>query len=276
VRHLTSPPSRAVSGALIAVILGATLAVAGATPAGAQTCIRTPSGGIVCTGATNTQTGGGPAPSGGGVPIDPAMLDPTITDGPGGQPCLTQTYDPTGAVPGLPAAVDGIVDAVVTIIAGALGYGACPGAAPIPSPTEVAQSYFNRSELPGPNPKIEPGRGIVSLPVYLQSGAEMTWEKSVPQTLYGPLTIKATSELYVDWGDGTSVDEGPYSTPGASYADGGGISHPYADDGRFDVTVRQVWSVTWQFGPAGGTFPAIELSDSVQDFPILELQAVTD
>ncbi len=264
---------------LAGVIVMAAVGVAGVPSAEAEDpggCVS-PGGQVITCGGTTVSPvpgNGGPSQNGGGAPIDPALLDPTIGSGPTGP--LTYTVNPSGILPGLPQVVDGVVDAVVQIIAGLLGYESCAGAPAIPSPTEVAQSYFNRSELPGPNAKIEPGRGIVSLPVYLQSGAQMTWQKSVPQTLYGPLTLKGESKLSVDWGDGTTVDRGPYTTPGASYSGGGGISHRYADDARYDITVRQVWSVTWQFGPAGGTLPVIEITDSVDNFPVIELQAVTD
>ncbi|MBI2708841.1 MAG: hypothetical protein HYX34_04010 [Actinobacteria bacterium] len=205
------------------------------------------------------------------------MIDPVMSSGPDGRPCYTWRPDPNPPTEVFQRAQDAAADAAFLAQAAAAGIAACPGAPPVPTPEAVAVSYFDRSTLPRPRVSTQPpGRGLVAIPVLVQANTPMTWAKTIADTPFGPLTLAATSTITVDWGDGTTADNGPYARPGTTYGQPGTIGHRYADQGRYDITVTQTWTVTWSFGPTRGTIGDLAVTDTIDAFPILQAQARTN
>ncbi|MBI2709588.1 MAG: hypothetical protein HYX34_07815, partial [Actinobacteria bacterium] len=92
-------------------------------------------------------------------------------------------------------------------------------------------------------------------------------------TPFGPLTISARAQIFVDWGDGERT--GPYDAPGEAYPEGE-IVHRYADAGSFDVAVVYRWSASWRWGAQGGEIPGtLDSVDRITGFPVRAYQART-
>ena len=90
----------------------------------------------------------------------------------------------------------------------------CPSAAPAEpsSPNDAARGFYRRIRLPVPEPSVHPDHVIVGWRTYLETNTTLT-RSYTTDTPFGPLTLTATSSLWVDWGDGSGLD-GPYTTAG--------------------------------------------------------------
>jgi hypothetical protein len=154
-------------------------------------------------------------------------------------------------------------------------YPPCPGAqAPVRTPaTEAATFWRLQGEdlLPKPAPRIAPGYMLAGKLAYLETGATMAtrFEHATP---LGPLTIEATSTVFVDWGDGTGRD-GPHAGPGGPWPNGT-ITHTWTTAKPYDVTVVQRWTATWRLGGTSGTLDGLTTEARIEDFPVRQLQAV--
>ncbi len=145
------------------------------------------------------------------------------------------------------------------------------GAAPAFDPAAAAESWWAAQALVAPEPVIAPGEMLVGLDAVLQANTDMTLDLAAPTTPFGALDVDISSELYVDWGDGTVT--GPHDHPGEPWPEGA-ITHVYRYEGAYDVVVTQEWSATWTFGDQSGTLPVTETSGTIDDFPVREVQAV--
>jgi hypothetical protein len=126
------------------------------------------------------------------------------------------------------------------------------------------------SQLPLPQPSIDPGRAITGLRSYLDVGAPTTFDDSISgDVLPVTVAIDASAQYRVDWGDGTVET---YSSSGGPYPDGD-ITHVHTSSGSYTVTVTPVWTVSWEGGGQSFTFTA-ELVPSTVDLPVGEVQSV--
>lgn len=123
-----------------------------------------------------------------------------------------------------------------------------------------AVSFYESVELPVPKPYVEPGRLPVGFEAFLETGAPTTQTFNT-DTPFGPLTLTATAQIFVDWDDPhDDVDgwQGPFTDPGP-YPDGG-ITHVYQYDGLYEIAVRYEWTAAWSIGPITGTIDGVQTS----------------
>ena len=145
--------------------------------------------------------------------------------------------------------------------------------------------------LPPPAGELDPGDEVVTgMDTYLQIGDYgPDWDTDTdPRTVTwtGPITIVATAEHRVDWGDGTTTPEaGWYATNGRAWSEnppeGGAepITHVYQDatdgDDRTTITVTTRWTARWSVpGGGGGVVPFFRYSESTVDLDVDEVQPV--
>jgi hypothetical protein len=150
-------------------------------------------------------------------------------------------------------------------------YGLCPGAElPEADPAVLAEVFWGEVLLPKPVPRIEPGWAMTGRLAYLETQAPLT-QTFTRDTPLGPLTITATGEFLVDWGDGTRT--GPHGTAGGPWPDGR-ITHGYVTAGAVDVVLTERWRATWTLGARSGTLTALSTEGVLTDLPVREVQAV--
>jgi len=106
---------------------------------------------------------------------------------------------------------------------------------------------------------------------YLEAGSPLAGHFEHPTPL-GVLVVDATSEVWVDWGDGSGV-EGPFADAGAPWPSGR-ITHYWTETRTYDVRVHQRWTARWQLGGASGELGGLVTEGVIDDFPVRELQAV--
>lgn len=148
----------------------------------------------------------------------------------------------------------------------------CPQAeAPLPEPGVVAEEVVRRMQLPVPEPRIEPGRMLVGLRAYLETGGRLDFGHA-EETVLGQIDVAARAVVFVDWGDGTQT--GPHESGGGPWPVGD-ITHVYQHAGEYDVVVRYRWVADWAVGGATGTIDTgLETVASIPGFEIEERQAV--
>lgn len=130
----------------------------------------------------------------------------------------------------------------------------------VTTPEMEAAAFFRRIELPVPEPHVAPGRLLVGLESFLETGAPRSQTYGPVDTPFGPLTLTATARIYVDWDDphdDVAGEHGPYDAEPGPYPDGG-IRHVYQYDGWYRIAVRYVWTATWAIGDVGGTIGGVE------------------
>ena len=154
----------------------------------------------------------------------------------------------------------------------------CQGPDAVPAlastPLIEAARFWQRMDLPELAPRIAPGKALVGLPAYLETGGAPTVTAGGP-TPFGPLTITATRSVTVDWADGPGSVTGPHTGVGGPHPDGD-ITWVYGRSGDRDVAVTQTWTATWSIGPAGGTFSGRGTTSTLFGFPVEQVQAVRD
>jgi hypothetical protein len=160
-----------------------------------------------------------------------------------------------------------------------------PGAAPLPSPAQLAQ--MARSQLRLPTPTIAanpPGEQLVNLPtwMWLSSGwGPVSATASVP----GVSVTAVATPTSVSWsmGDGSTVNCTAAGTP---FQPGTDPTAPSPDCGHtyhtssasqatqaFSVTATVHWTVTWSGAGQGGTFPDMTTTGNAA-FRVAESQAL--
>jgi hypothetical protein len=150
---------------------------------------------------------------------------------------------------------------------------AVPGAtAPAPpSPDTLARAFWDVRLLPAPTLTIVPGYAITGKPVYLQIGGERTKHFDVPDPLGPPVSIDATADYVVDWGDGSPLQT--TTSPGGPWPHGD-LTHTYTTLNRHQtIRVAQRWSATWSAGDQRGTLDNLR-TDGALTFEVTQVQAV--
>jgi len=144
-------------------------------------------------------------------------------------------------------------------------YSVCPDAAALPTTTPAleAAAFLEQITLPVPTPYVQPDALPVGFEAYLETGAPTTRTYGPVDTPFGPLTLTATAQIYVDWDDNDDVDgeHGPYTGQPGPHPDGE-ITHVYQHHGVYDIAVRYVWTATWAIGDITGTIGGVETSGS--------------
>lgn len=215
------------------------------------------------------RAGGGGGRAGGGpvTPVYPAYA-PTLANDAAGLPCVgveRRTFD----TPQAASAFDQAQEPRWRTLLGQ--YAMCPGVeAPVQNPAVLAEVFWGEVLLPKPVPRIEPGWAMTGRLAYLETQAPMT-QTFTRDTPLGPLTITATGEFLVDWGDGTRT--GPHAYAGAPWPDGR-ITHGYIHTGTVDVVVTEQWRATWQLGGSSGNLTALRTEGRIDGLPVHEVQAV--
>jgi hypothetical protein len=127
------------------------------------------------------------------------------------------------------------------------------------------------TQLPLPEPSIQPGWALTGLPSYLEIGAPAAYSDEVAGgVLPVVVSFEATARYRVDWGDG-HVSE--HDSAGGPYPDGD-VTYTYADAVDRTVTVTPIWTITATGNGQTFTFPDVELVSSEVELPVRELQSV--
>jgi hypothetical protein len=152
----------------------------------------------------------------------------------------------------------------------------CPAPVGVPvaasSPVVEAARFWQQMDLPALAPSIAPGRALVGLPAYLETGGAPAVTDG-GDTPFGPLSITATRSITVDWDDGAGSTTGPHAGSGGPHPDGD-ITWMYGRSGLRDVAVTQTWTATWAVGAVSGTFTGRGTTSTLFGFPVEEVQAV--
>jgi hypothetical protein len=162
-----------------------------------------------------------------------------------------------------------------------------PGAAPVPSPAQLAQIAHNQLRLPTPTIAANPaGEQLVNLPtwMWLSSG----WgPASATASVPGVSVIAVATPTSVSWsmGDGSTVTctgggtpFQPGTDPKASSPDCG---HTYRTSSAsqagqaFPVSATVNWTVTWAGAGQGGVFPDLTTTGNAA-FRVAESQALNN
>jgi len=158
-------------------------------------------------------------------------------------------------------------------------YPLCPDAElPATTPAMEALAFVRTIGFPTPEPYVQPGSLPVGFESFLETGAPTSATYGPVDTPFGPLTVTATAQIYVDWDDphdDVEGEHGPYDAQPGPYPDGG-IRHVYQYDGWYDIAVRYVWDVQWAIGDIAGSVPGIETTGTYPDpgFEAYSRQAV--
>ena len=218
-------------------------------------------------GSEQAASGGGGGKGGGGTPVYYGRR-PVLGVDATGRSCLTSERVAFGA-PQAAVAYDLAQEPRWrTLVA---QYSICPGAElPQADPAVLAEVFWGEVLLPRPVPRIEPGWAMTGRLAYLETRAPTT-QTFTRDTPLGPLTITATGEFLVDWGDGTRT--GPHTNAGAPWPEGR-ITHGYTTARTVDVVVTEQWRATWALAGRTGNLTALRTEGSIEDLPVREVQAV--
>lgn len=147
-------------------------------------------------------------------------------------------------------------------------YGICPDAElPTTTPAMEAASFLRQITLPVPVPYVQPDALPVGFEAFLETGAPTSQTYGPVETPFGPLTLTATAQIYVDWDDphdDVEGEHGPYTGQPGPHPDGD-ITHVYQHHGVYDIAVRYEWTASWSIGDITGTIEGAETSGSYPD-----------
>jgi len=164
--------------------------------------------------------------------------------------------------------------------------GQAPGAAPLPSPEELAQQA--RSQLRLPAPRIvsnTAGIKLVTLPTWLWLDRGSWGAESATASVPGASVTATATPTSVSWslGDGTDLTCTGAGTPFPAGADPQAASpdcgHTYrrssagAPHLAFPASATVHWTVIWSGMGTGGTFPDMTTTASAS-FRVAEAQAL--
>ncbi len=164
--------------------------------------------------------------------------------------------------------------------------GQVPGAAPMPSPEELAEQARSQLRLPSPAIASSPaGTQLVQLPTWLWLDRAMWRPQSATASVPGVSVTATATPTSVSWamGDGSTVTCTGPGTPFPAHRDPQAASpdcgHTYqrssagAPGERFPALATVSWRITWSGAGASGTFPDMTTSGSAS-FRVAEAQAL--
>ncbi len=164
--------------------------------------------------------------------------------------------------------------------------GQAPGAAPLPSPEELAQQAWSQLRLPSPVIGSSPaGTQLVQLPTWLWLNRAMWRPQSATASVPGVSVTATATPTSVSWvmGDGSTVSCAGTGTPFPAHGDPRAASpdcgHTYqrssasAPGERFPAMATVSWRITWSGAGASGTFPDLTTS-ATASFRVAEAQAL--
>lgn len=201
----------------------------------------------------------------------------TVSVAPDGSPCIGTGYVPEGQP--IPRPVRGISDTEQTPGSISSIYDTAPpcpapspfaGAAQLETPAMVARRYWEQRTLPAPRPTIAPGRAITGKLAYLETRGQLR-DVNEADTVLGRLSVIASGEYTIDWGDGTTT--GPYAFEGQPWPHGE-ITHDYLNVGHYDIVITERWTATWSLAGQTGVLRELRTVGSIENFPVDQIQAV--
>jgi hypothetical protein len=143
-----------------------------------------------------------------------------------------------------------------------------------PNPATLAVRFWQTIPLPVPKPTIPPGYAITGKVAYLVTNGTTAPAAYAENTPIGQLTIQATGEYLVDWGDGTQpVWTGPYPAEGQPWPSGQ-ITHTYDNVGTYSIELREQWTAVWHLAGAAGDLGGLVTGATIPGFRAEQLQAV--
>jgi hypothetical protein len=164
--------------------------------------------------------------------------------------------------------------------------GQAPGAAPVPSPQQLAEQARAQLRLPSPVIASNPaGTQLVRLPTWLWLDRTMWWPHSATAAVPAVSVTATATPTSVSWstGDGTTVTctgpGTPFPAGGAAQAASPDCGHTYRRSSagspgeRFPITATVSWRVSWAGGGAAGAFPDLTTS-AVAFLRVAEVQAL--
>ena len=146
--------------------------------------------------------------------------------------------------------------------------------APPPNPEAYAVQFWRTIPLPVPEPQVPPGYAITGKPAYLVTHGTVSPPEYTDNTPLGVLTIDASGQYVVDWGDSTPPSwAGPYAAEGQPWPNGQ-ITHTYDYTGTYTIQVQEDWSAVWHLAGATGTLTGLHTTAAIPDFQVQQVQAV--
>ncbi len=157
----------------------------------------------------------------------------------------------------------------------------CPPSPQAPSapvqvvdPTTIAVNFWKTIPLPVPDPTVPPGYALAGKVAYLVTGGTIDPAPYVDNTPLGALTVKATGQYLVNWGDSSQPTwAGPYDFEGLAYPNGQ-ITHVYENSGIYSITVREDWSASWSLAGSTGIVSGLATSATIRNFVVKQLQTI--
>lgn len=148
------------------------------------------------------------------------------------------------------------------------------GPGPGANPQGYAVQFWRTIPLPVPKPAVPPGYAVTGKTSYLVTHGTTNPPTYTDNTPLGQLTIQATGEYIVDWGDQTAPTwNGPYAMEGEPWPNGQ-ITHTYDVAGTYTVNVEEQWSATWHLAGAAGTLTGLQTTATIPNFRVEQMQAV--
>lgn len=198
------------------------------------------------------------------APAAPVVLTYVVFQGPNG-PCLAL------------APMDPNTNATVLAWLASVNYPPCPAnrpPGPAVDPQTLAVRYWKTVPLPVPRPTVPPGYAVTGKTAYLVTHGTVDPAPYVFDTPLGQLTINATGQYDVNWGDQYQPGiEGPYAEEGQPYPDGH-ITHTYDYVGTYTIDVIEHWTAVWHLAGATGTLTGLQTVATIPNFRVEQLQAV--
>jgi hypothetical protein len=164
--------------------------------------------------------------------------------------------------------------------------GQAPGAAPPPSPEQLAEQARSQLRLPSPVIASSPaGTQLVRLPTWLWLDRAMWRPQSATASVPAVSVTATATPTSVSWsmGDGATVTctgpGTPFSAHGGPQAASPDCGHTYQRSSagspgeRFPATATVSWRITWAGAGASGTFPDMTTS-AAASFRVAEAQAL--
>lgn len=150
-----------------------------------------------------------------------------------------------------------------------------PDAVPVPDVGTIAEQRWEAlRNLPVPTLRMQPNYAITGMRVYLEIGGHGSTVIAVENPVGDDITITATSDYVVDWGDPGWSARTVTRSQGGPWPDGD-VTHVYTDvaDAAM-IKVTQRWRATWSAGGRSGVLEQRTTESAPLTFEVRQLQAV--